>query len=365
MSSFALFAGGTGGHLFPAMALAQELRRRGHEIDLVTDHRVASYGQDFPARAIHIVPAATPSVSNPLRFVGAGFTILGGIGTAYGLLGRLQPDAVVGFGGYPTFPPMVAARLRRIPGILHEQNAVLGRANRALVRFANVLATSFPEVCGAENIGIETVLTGNPIRDAVRAVLDTPYPALDETGPIRLVVFGGSQGARAFADFVPGAIAALPEALRTRIQLVQQCRPEDLDRVTEAYRAARVSVELAPFFSDLPQRIADAHLVIGRAGASTIAELTAIGRPSILIPLPGALDADQKNNALFVERAGGGIMLEQATVSPQSLGTRLAELLSAPDRLAEAAEAARALGQPRAVSKLADLAERLASGRAA
>ena len=365
MSDFALFAGGTGGHLFPAMALAQELRRRGHEIDLVTDHRVASYGQDFPARAIHIVPAATPSVSNPLRFVGAGFTIIGGIGTAHGLLGRLKPDAVIGFGGYPTFPPMVAAHLRKIPGILHEQNAVLGRANRALVRFARVLATSFPEVRGAEDIGIETVLTGNPIRDAVRAVLDTPYPALDETAPIRLVVFGGSQGARAFADLVPGAIAALPEPLRSRIQLVQQCRPEDLDRVTEAYRAARVSVELAPFFSDLPRRIAEAHLVISRAGASTIAELTAIGRPSILIPLPGSLDADQRNNALFVERAGGGFMLEQATVSPQSLGTRLAELLSAPDRLAEAAAAARALGQPRAVGKLADLAERLASGRVA
>jgi len=365
MSRFALFAGGTGGHLFPAMALAQELRRRGHEIDLVTDHRVASYGQDFPARAIHIVPAATPSVSNPLKFAKAGFTIAGGIATAYGLLGQIKPDAVIGFGGYPTFPPMVAASLRKIPGVLHEQNAVLGRANKALLRFAKVLATSFPDVRGTDGIDNEVVLTGNPLRDAVRDVLDRPYPALMSNGAIRLVVFGGSQGARAFADLIPPAIAEMPEALRNRIVLVQQCRAEDMDRVTEAYRAARVSVELAPFFADLPQRMADAHLVIGRAGASTIAELTAIGRPSILIPLPGSLDADQKNNALFVERAGGGLMLEQATLSPHSLGTRLTELLSAPDTLAGMAQAARSLGQPDAVRKLADLAERLGVARAA
>lgn len=360
MKTFVLMAGGTGGHLFPAMALAQELRRRSHVIHLMTDHRVASYGQDFPAEGVHVVPAATPSIRNPLKFLGAGFRITGGIGVAAGKLRTIRPDAVVGFGGYPTFPPMVAASLLGIPGILHEQNAVLGRANRALIRFAEVLATSFEQVKYTEGLRLEQVLTGNPVRDRVRAVADTAYPALDETGPLRLLVFGGSQGARVFADLVPQAIAEVPEALRHRLQIVQQTRPEDLDRVAKAYRQAKVNVELAPFFDDLPERMAKSHLVICRSGASTIAELTVLGRPSVLIPLPGSLDADQKNNALVVEAAGGGWIAEQATVSPQSLGTRLTGLLSSPESLVRAAAAAKSLGRPRAVEALADLAERLA-----
>jgi len=360
MKTFVLMAGGTGGHLFPAMALAQELRRRGHAIHLMTDHRVAGYGQDFPADAIHIVPAATPSISNPIKFVRAGFTIAGGIGVALARLRGIAPDAVVGFGGYPTFPPMVAARILGIPGILHEANVVLGRANKALIRFADVLATGFETVKFAETAKIERVVTGNPVRDRVRSLSGTPYPALAPNGPVRVLVFGGSQGARIFADLVPPAIAELPEALRHRLVVAQQCRPEDLDRVADAYRQARVNVELAPFFADLPDRLANAHLVISRSGASTIADLTVIGRPAILVPLPGALDADQKNNALVVEAAGGGWIAEQATLSPQSLGTRLATLLSDPATLQRAAAAAGSLGQPRAVEKLADLAERLA-----
>ena len=359
MSKFILMAGGTGGHLFPAMALAQELLRRGHVVELMTDHRVESYGADFPASAIHIVPSATPSGKNPLLMAGAGVKILRGIAVAFGKLRASKPDCVIGFGGYPTFPPFLAANLLRIPGILHEQNAVMGRANRALGRFASVLALSFGKTRFADGFSIEKVVTGNPVRDRVRTVADTPYPALEGNGEIRLVIFGGSQGAKALSDIVPGAIATLPDALRQRLNIVQQCRAEDIDRVAEVYASAGISAELAAFFSDLPERIAQSHLVIGRSGASTIAELTVLGRPAILVPLPGSLDADQKNNALIIEAAGAGWVAEQATLSPQSLGTRLTTLLTEPATLTHAAAAARTLGQPRAVEKLADLAERL------
>ncbi|HLV82646.1 MAG TPA: undecaprenyldiphospho-muramoylpentapeptide beta-N-acetylglucosaminyltransferase [Devosia sp.] len=359
MTKFMLMAGGSGGHLFPAMALAQELMRRGHAVELMTDHRVDSYGGDFPAAAIHVVPSATPSLRNPIKFVTGGITILRGIAVAFGLLNKSKPDCVIGFGGYPTFPPFVAASLLGIPGILHEQNAVMGRANRALARFADMLALSFANTRFADGQALEQVLTGNPVRDQVRAAARAPYPALSKTGPIRIVVFGGSQGAKAISDIVPVAIAGLPETLRPRLQIVQQCRAEDLDRVAEVYRRAKINVELAAFFTDLPERMAQAHLVIGRSGASTIAELTVLGRPAILVPLPGAIDADQKNNAMVMAAAGGGWVAEQATLSPQSLGSRLTELLTDPASLSTAAEAARSLGQPRAVEKLADLAEML------
>tara|TARA_R110002020_G_scaffold6117_11_gene25555 strand:- start:6069 stop:7178 length:1110 start_codon:yes stop_codon:yes gene_type:complete len=359
MKRFTLMAGGTGGHLFPAMALAQELQRRGHVVELMTDHRVDSYGADFPAQAIHVVPSATPSLRNPLKFIAGGLTILRGIAVAWRILGKNRPDCVIGFGGYPTFPPFIAASLLGIPGVLHEQNAVMGRANRALVRFADMLALSFARTKFADATGPEQVLTGNPVRDRVRAVAGEPYPALAPDGQIRLVVFGGSQGARAISDIVPAAIAGLPDGLQRRLLVVQQCRADDLDRVAEVYRQARINVELATFFTDLPERMARSHLVIGRSGASTIAELTVLGRPALLVPLPGAIDADQKHNALVMAAAGAGWVLEQATLSPQSLGTALTQLLSEPAKLSAAAAAARSLGQPRAVEKLADLAEML------
>ena len=362
MSTFALMAGGTGGHLFPAMALAQELRRRGHEIHLVTEERVTHYGAEFPATAIHVVPAATPSIRNPVKFAKAAWVILGGVGKARKVLGEIRPDAVVGFGGYPCFPPFLAAATMGIPGILHEQNAVLGRANRALARFAKVLAMSFAETAHAEKFRLEKVLVGNPVRDRVRAVAGTGYPALSADGAVNLLVFGGSQGARAFSDIVPAAIALLDETLRRRLNVTQQCREEDLDRVAEIYRAARVNVELASFFTDLPERIAANHLVIGRAGASTVAELGVLGRPAILVPLPGSLDQDQRANAFVMERAGGAWVAEQATLSPQSLATELADLILAPDRLAAAAAAALTVGVPDAVERLADLVEQTAKG---
>lgn len=356
-------AGGTGGHLFPAMALAQELRRRGHEIHLVTDERVTHYGAEFPASGIHVVPAATPSIRHPVKFAKAAFVILGGVGRARKVLRMINPDAVVGFGGYPCFPPFLAAAIMGVPGVLHEQNAVLGRANRALARAARVLAMSFADTAYADKFALRKVLVGNPVRDRVRAVAGTAYPALSSEGPIKLLVFGGSQGARAFSDIVPAAIASMGEKLRKRFEVTQQCREEDLDRVAEIYRAARVNVELATFFSDLPERIAASHLVIGRAGASTVAELGVLGRPAILVPLPGSLDQDQRANALVMEKAGGAWVAEQATLSPQSLATELTALFNAPDRLAAAANAARSVGVPDAVERLADLAEQTAKGQ--
>ena len=361
MSTFVLIAGGTGGHLFPAMALAEELRRRGHMIHLMTDHRVASYGEGFPAREIHIVPAATPSIRNPLKLVRAGLTIGGGVGVAWWKLRRIKADAVVGFGGYPTFPPFLAAHILGIPGILHEQNAVLGRANRALTRFARILALSFARTRFSESFARDKPVIGNPVRDRVRAVAGAPYHRPEEGGTLRLLVFGGSQGARAFADLVPPAIAELPEAVRARLSVTQQCRAEDLERVAEAYRRAKVSVELAVFFSDLPERMAQSQLVIARSGASTVAELCVIGRPAVLIPLPGSIDADQKNNAAVLEAAGAGWLMEQATLSPLSLATRLAALFADPDGLERAAAAAASLGRPEAVERLASLAEDLAN----
>ena len=206
MSVFVLMAGGTGGHLFPAMALAQELRRRGHDIHLMTDHRVSAYGEEFPARETHVVPSATPSVRNPLKFARAALTIMVGVATARAALGKIRPQAVVGFGGYPVFPPFLAARMLRIPGILHEQNAVMGRANRALADRATQIALSFAATRHAKPYASKSVLTGNPVRDRVLAAAEAPYPELSGTSPLRLVVTGGSQGARAFSDFVPPEI---------------------------------------------------------------------------------------------------------------------------------------------------------------
>ena len=357
MSTFVLMAGGTGGHLSPAMALAQELRRRGHRIHLVTDHRVTTYG-DFPADETHVVPSATPSVRNPIRFLLAGMTIVWGIAVASFKLRRIKADAVIGFGGYPVFPPFVAASLIGVPGILHEQNAVMGRANRALASRARVLALTFKDTAKAEPFKERSIVVGNPVRDSARASAEVPYPAIGET--VRLLVFGGSQGARAFADLVPPAVALLPTEQRAKLRVTQQCRPEDLDRVAEAYRQAKVNVELAAFFTDLPERIAQSHLVISRSGASTVSELTMIGRPAILVPLPGAIDADQRKNAQLVEAAGGGWVAEQATLSPDSLATRLSGLLGEPERLRQAAGAAKSLGQPRAAELLAELAEEVA-----
>ncbi|AVX03953.1 undecaprenyldiphospho-muramoylpentapeptide beta-N-acetylglucosaminyltransferase [Maritalea myrionectae] len=360
MSKFVMVAGGTGGHLFPAQALAEELLRRGHTIYLMTDARAKNYGGDFPAVETIIVPAATPNLRHPIKALKAGFTILGGVRKAHKALKRIDPDAIVGFGGYPTFPPFLAASLLGIPGVLHEANSVLGRANRALVRFCEKLALGFDETKYAEPYSNKVVLTGNPVRDMVHKVAETPYPPLGPDHDVRITVFGGSQGAQVFSDVLPGAIAALPRELRTRLKLVQQCRDEDLQRMVEVYAQARVSVEAATFFKDLPRLISKSHLVVSRAGALTVAEMAAIGRPCIYVPLPGSIDQDQLNNAKRMEAVGGGVVMEQAALSPHSLATKITELLADPAQLQQMAANAKQVGVPDAVQRLADLTEQTA-----
>jgi UDP-N-acetylglucosamine--N-acetylmuramyl-(pentapeptide) pyrophosphoryl-undecaprenol N-acetylglucosamine transferase len=354
-----LAAGGTGGHLFPAQALAAVLAARGWTVDLATDERVESYGGDFPARAVHVVPSETIRSKSPLALARTGLRIGQGLVSAAALMRRVRPAVVVGFGGYPSIPPMLAARLLGVPTILHEANAVMGRANRALAPLVTRLATSWPQVRFVEGrLAAKATRTGIPVRPAVQALAGASFPEPGER--LRVLVFGGSQGARVFADLAPPALERLDAGLRARIDLVQQVRPEDHDRVRAAYAAAGVAAELAPFFSDLPARMAAAHLVVSRSGASTVAELAAIGRPAVLVPLPHALDSDQLRNAEAMARVGGAVVAEQAGLTPEWLAAILADLLADPARLAAMAAAALTVGAPDAAERLADLAEAMA-----
>lgn len=354
-----LAAGGTGGHLFPAFALAQELQRRGHAVDLVTDMRGDRYGTGFPARAIHQIHSATIKGRSPGALAKTGFELMRGVREAFSLIGRLKPAAVVGFGGYPSFPPLVAAQLRRVPSALHEQNAVMGRANRMLAKRVSAVAASFPGTKALDGAEAKVRVTGNPVRDVVIDWSQRAYRAPDASGPIRLVVFGGSQGARFFSETVPAALALLSPDLRSRIELVEQAREEDLQAVEAALGKAGIKATVAPFFKDLPRIIAESHLVVGRAGASTVAELTVLGRPSILVPLPHSLDNDQKENAQRLAESGGCWCIEQSILTPDRLAQELEALLRRPDKLEEAAAKARAAGKPDAVIRLADLVEEL------
>jgi UDP-N-acetylglucosamine--N-acetylmuramyl-(pentapeptide) pyrophosphoryl-undecaprenol N-acetylglucosamine transferase len=358
-----LAAGGTGGHLFPAQALAEVLIARGWRVDLVTDERGDRYGGEFPAEAMHIIAAATVRGGNPLTYAKTMGVIGIGVARAFLLIGRLKPKAVAGFGGYPTLAPVIAATLRGVRTVIHEQNAVMGRANRLLADRVDVVATSFPKVhmLGEKNAR-KAVRTGAPVRSAVLEAI-APYDIPKPGGDFRLLVFGGSQGARIFSDVVPGAVARLDEAHRGRLRLVQQCREEDIDRVRAGYEAIGVDAELAPFFADLPKRIADAHMVVSRSGASTVAELAVIGRPAILVPLPHAIDNDQLLNATALAQAKGGWLLPQPAFTPHRLAEELTARMDHPDQLAAAAKAAHAVGNPSAAEALADVVEALAAGR--
>jgi UDP-N-acetylglucosamine--N-acetylmuramyl-(pentapeptide) pyrophosphoryl-undecaprenol N-acetylglucosamine transferase len=357
-----LAAGGTGGHLFAAEALAEALSRRCIAVALATDDRAERYGKTFPAQDIHVIASATVRGRNPLSLARTAATL--GIGTMQGLrlLTRMRPAAVVGFGGYPTIPPVLAATLRKIPTVIHEQNAVMGRANRFLAPRVDAIATSFAGVPDRERrLNAKATRTGNPVRPAVIAAAATPYAAPETTGPIRLVVFGGSQGARIMADIVPPAVERLARQLQARLAVVQQAREEDLARVTDIYARAKVAAEVAPFFADLPARIASSHIVVARSGASTVAELAAIGRPAILVPLPHALDQDQSANAGVLERAGGAMRLRQDDFTPDRLAAEITALASAPQKLVAMAAAARSQGATDAAERLADLVLRVAA----
>lgn len=357
-----LTAGGTGGHLFPAQALASELQRRGHTVELATDERADKYGSAFPARKVHLIASETLRGKSPVKLAKTALALLRGTLQSRAVIKSLKPEVVVGFGGYPTFPPMFAAKWTATPTILHESNAVMGRANKMLAEGATALATSLPLVNADPKMASKTEVTGNPVRDAVLEKAASPYPDLGSDDPFHLLVFGGSQGARFFSDCVPEALALLPDAAKQRLRLVQQCRPEDIDRVRAAYEAAGIKAELQSFFQDMPARIAQAHLVISRSGASTVSELTVIGRPSILVPLPGALDQDQLANAAGLQKAGGAWPVAQKDLTPQRLAEEISRLLAEPDLLKAAAAAALGEGKPDAVKRLADLVERVADG---
>jgi UDP-N-acetylglucosamine--N-acetylmuramyl-(pentapeptide) pyrophosphoryl-undecaprenol N-acetylglucosamine transferase len=351
-----LAAGGTGGHLFPAEALAHALASRGVTVDLATDARAERYGSRFPARDIHVISSETLRARDPIS-LGRTAALLGvGALQAWRLFGRIRPSAVVGFGGYPTVPPVWAAALRGIPTLIHEQNAVMGRANRLLAPRVRGIALSFSGVLDREpKLAAKATRTGNPVRPAVIAAAATPYAPPDPAGPLRLTVFGGSQGARIMSEIVPPAIERLAAPLRGRLAIVQQARAENLGRVTETYARARVAAEVAPFFTDLPARIAGSHLVVARSGASTVAELSAIGRPAILVPLPHALDQDQAANAGVLAQAGGAIRLPQDEFTPERLSSEIDALASAPQKLVAMAAAARGQGAVDAAERLADL----------
>ena len=357
---FVLAAGGTGGHLFPAQAVAGELMRRGRRVVVMTDGRGHNYGTAFPGTEIATVPAATFSGRGILGRVAALATILAGVIAALMKFIHLRPSAVVGFGGYPSLPVMVAASIVHVPSALHEQNAVLGRVNRLLAPRVTRIAASFPFARFAPANGGRIIFTGNPVRAAVAALRDTVYVPPEPNGTIRLLVFGGSQGARVLSELLPAAIAKLPSDLRRRLDITQQARAEDLEMLDAAYRASGLKFQTAAFFNDLPQRIATAHLIIARSGASTLSELTVIGRPAILIPYPFAMDDHQAANAAVLERAGAAWVVAQSEIDATKLADRLAEILADPAILSARAAAAKTLGHPDATRHLADLAEQIA-----
>lgn len=355
----AIAAGGTGGHFFPAEALATELIARGQRVVLLTDARSGGLNSKvFANGETHVLPGAGIAGRGLLRGAKAIFSLAAGVLKARSLVSRLKVGAVVGFGGYPCVPPVLATRfLRRPPTvILHEQNAVLGRANRFLSGRADRLALTFATTTRVP-ANARTEVTGNPVRAAIAALADAPYAAMGET--IRLLVLGGSLGARVFSDVVPAALLALPDKLRGRLSVTQQCRQEDLERVRTVYAEAGIEADLAPFFGDVAERLRDAHLVIARAGASTVCEIAVVGRPAILVPLPGAIDDHQTGNAKALADAGGAWLMPQPTFTPAALAAKLSELLNDPSALSAAAARARTQARPNAAAALADLVEAL------
>lgn len=353
--SVVLAAGGTGGHIFPAQALAEELVARGIRVTLVTDKRFANYTQSFDRVEVKIIRSGSMSGSFIRRALNI-VNILVGIWQARNILKSLQPIAVVGFGGYPSFPTMVAAALTHCYSVTHEQNSVLGRANRLLALYVTKIATSFMRTSHVpQQVQSKMVFTGNPVRGSIRALHEVPYPSVSMDGKVNVLVLGGSLGATVFSKVVPEAIRLLPVELRNRIRLDQQCRKADIDAVRAAYDAMGVNANLATFFDDVPVRLASAHLVIARAGASTVAELLVAGRPAILVPYPRAMDDHQTFNANTIEDCGGGWLMPEGGFTPQALADKLEQFLNLPNLLADAAAKARAAGHPNAAKLLAHL----------
>lgn len=355
---YVLAAGGTGGHLIPAFALAAELERRGHRVELVTDARGAAIPGKPATLPAHVLPAGRLEGRNPLGWIKALLAIRAGRDMARGLFGSFQPAAVVGFGGYPALPALLAAQSLGIATIIHEQNAVLGRVNRFLARHVNAIATAYARVDRlAAKLAAKVHLVGNPVRGEVLKLRDAPFPRFTPDGPLRVLVTGGSQGARVLSQVVPDGLALLPPALVARLQVTQQCRPEDIEAVRARYAGHGIPAELGTYFENMAERLADAHLFIGRAGASTIAELTVVGRPAILVPLGIATDDHQSANAREMVGAGGALAIAQDRFTAAELAKQIVALTQPPETLAHAAHCAWNCGHPGAAEDLADLVE--------
>ena len=351
-----LAAGGTGGHLFPAEALGVELMRRGLRVRLATDSRALRYGGLFSKDMIDVVPSETVRSRTPWSLAYTGIMLVAGTAVALNLMRTLKPAAVIGFGGYPTVPPLLAAKLFGIPGLIHDANAVLGRANRFLSSRVSAIATSLPGVLDRDpQLSAKATTVGTPMRPAILAAAAVKFVSPEPEGPFRVLVVGGSQGARVMADIVPPAIERLEPSLWSRLVLTQQVREEDMARVRAVYDRLKINAELAPFFGDLPARLASSQLVVSRSGAGTVAELAAIGRPSILVPLPGSIDQDQFANAGVLVQANGALRIPQKEFTPERLAAELSALAADPARLTAMAAAARVVGRLDAAERLADL----------
>jgi UDP-N-acetylglucosamine--N-acetylmuramyl-(pentapeptide) pyrophosphoryl-undecaprenol N-acetylglucosamine transferase len=360
--NFVLAAGGTGGHMIPAHALAAELRSRGHGVLLITDQRGARFPGLFEGMPVHILPAGRLG-GGPIGWLKALASVAKGRAEAKRLYREHRPDAVVGFGGYPAFPSLLAASAMRIPTVLHEQNAVIGRVNRLLAGEAAAIGTAYDEVERLKPKYVcKAVLIGNPVREEIARLGELPFPPFDEAAPLKILVTGGSQGASILSKVVPVGLGMLAPSLRRRLQVVQQCRPEDIDRVRAQYAELGIPAELMTYVEDMAEKLADAHLVIGRAGASTVAELTAAGRPAILIPFAAAADDHQTANAREMVKAGGARAIQEAGFTPQVLARQIEALAMDPVALGNAASRALSVGRPHAARDLADVVERVGGG---
>jgi UDP-N-acetylglucosamine--N-acetylmuramyl-(pentapeptide) pyrophosphoryl-undecaprenol N-acetylglucosamine transferase len=362
--NFILAAGGTGGHMIPAHALAAELKSRGHGVMLITDERGARYPGLFDTIPVYILPAGRLG-GGPIGWVKAIAAVIAGRSEARGLYRNHRPNTVVGFGGYPAFPSLLAASAMAIPSVLHEQNAVLGRANRFSAGDASAIATAYDRVERLKARYLEkTVTVGNPVREEIARLGELPFPAFDEVAPLKILITGGSQGAAVLGKVVPEGLSLLKASLRRRLQIIQQCRPDDIDRVRANYAELSIPAELMTYIEDMPAKLAEAHLVIARAGASTIAELTAAGRPAILIPYPSATDDHQTVNAREMTRAGGARTIPQGDFTPTVLARQIEAMAADPEALANAAARSLSVGRPHASRDLADLVERIGNGLA-
>lgn len=351
-------AGGTGGHMFPAQALAEALTSRGWRIALATDERGAQYASNFPSERRIPLSAATYRTGDIVGMARAGFHIYNGVRQAKQAFGRTRPSVVIGFGGYPSLPALLAALQMKIPTVIHEQNAVLGRVNRFLAPRVRCVACAFPTLEKAKaEVKAKAIVVGNPVRPDIRALANQPYAS--PTDVIHILITGGSQGARLLSELLPAAIAELPESMRTRIKVQQQTRAESMEEARRVYREALVDAEVAPFFRDMAGRLGAAHLVIGRAGASTVSEIAVAGKPSILVPLKIAMDDHQRFNARLLSDVGAAEVATEDVLTTDTMAKALYTLLGHPDRLVRMASAARSVAKPRAAEALADLVEQI------